>query len=177
MSEHKCPSCGARVYSTDDVCMDCGTSLRGPQAAPPPPPPAEETSPARAPRAQTQSGLMMTVRVDEERPPIEVPFPDQIMAEPAVMSEFVRFLENPEKKWAIQPHAEALTVILLGRGWQWPESDAWHSRFQQARYFPDSWRGNARSCGASSPSSATLKIPMWTSSCSGYGCSRGMCGR
>jgi hypothetical protein len=137
----KCPSCGARVYDTDDVCMDCGTSLRGPQAAPPPPPPADGTAPIRVAETATDSGLTMTAKVDENLPPLEVPFPDQLVAEPAVISRLADFLEDPDKEWAISPIAEELTVILLGHKWQWPQFDEWHSHFQQARYFPDSWKG------------------------------------
>lgn len=47
MEKRKCPHCGAEVFPSDDVCMDCGADLAARQR-PPPPEPAR-SSPAPPP--------------------------------------------------------------------------------------------------------------------------------
>jgi len=120
--------------------------LRLPEAAQPPEPAlSTQAEPAAAARQtstrQTEAELTITIQVGEEQPPVQVAFPDEVSAGPAVMSELVEFLEDPAKEWAIDPNAEELTIILLGHDWQWPGFDECRERFQRHRYFPDNWRG------------------------------------
>jgi len=50
----KCPKCGAEVFASDDVCMDCGADLVAArqEREPPPARPAAEPEPEREPRRE-----------------------------------------------------------------------------------------------------------------------------
>lgn len=56
MQKRKCPKCGAEVFASDDVCMDCGADLaegRHVRATPPAEPSLATEAPGAAPTASS----------------------------------------------------------------------------------------------------------------------------
>lgn len=67
MQKRKCPKCGAEVFASDDVCMDCGADLaalrRAAESAPgeAPAPPPERRPETEAPAKPTPVGTWLWV--------------------------------------------------------------------------------------------------------------------
>ncbi len=72
-----CPGCGARVFSADDHCMDCGARLDAGRAVSTPPERDETVDRARRPRA----GRFDRLEVEPDKPP-EEPAPPTAPPEP-----------------------------------------------------------------------------------------------